>query len=680
MERRSKSLTFLNRQAVLLALIVLGIASLAAFCNVPVAKAVVYIEGHITSDTTWLPVDTYRVINNTYVDFGVTLTILPGVHVQVDDTFSLIIQGSLNATGTDADPIVFTSSRVLPIAGAWNTIDFIGALNCSFVLEHARVWYAVNGITVESQEPATIARSVVSNCSQSGIMIKGKSNIAIVENTIELNTNGIATDPSTEGTQGGIVIAGNIISFNTQNGISFGTYYSSSPIYNVSFSFNTVSFNGLNGIYIGAPSPLPSAHLDLSPIYNMSFSSNIVSSNGLNGICIYSYSWYASFVYGISFSSNTVSSNKGNGIYLYSYSDPIFSVTFSSNIVSSNNGNGIYFYTDLSSIYSVSFSSNTVSSNNGNGICLYSSGFYGPYIYGVSFSSNTISYNMGNGIYVYIFHCPIYGVSFSSNTILSSGLNGIYVFGGHQSSVAFDVAATKNIVATNHQRGIYFHDTSGFGDIGVRSNLTENSILYNYQYGISYQYTTGNLASRNDIYSNGYGMTVSSATVNATNNYWGEPTGPYQLSVNPEGKGNQVNGNGVDLDFIPFLTSPEGQIRYRPVAVLSVDKDIPGINETVTFSGINSTSGGTVDYYLFDFGDGTSSGWTTLPTVVHKYFSAGSYLAALTVKDDYGIIGTTTLPIQVGVVVPEFPQSLILPLFIVLTLMGVAVARRKRNL
>jgi hypothetical protein len=104
----------MSRKVILLILMILGISGVIAFHRLPVAKAIIWIEGHITSDTTWTPVDTYRVINDTYVDPGVTLTILPGVHVQFADGFSLIVQGSLNATGTDANLIIFTSSRATP--------------------------------------------------------------------------------------------------------------------------------------------------------------------------------------------------------------------------------------------------------------------------------------------------------------------------------------------------------------------------------------------------------------------------------------------------------------------------------------------------------------------------------------------------------------------------------------
>ena len=42
------------------------------------------VEGHITEDTTWSPENNpYIVIDNIYVDAGVTLTILPGMEIKI---------------------------------------------------------------------------------------------------------------------------------------------------------------------------------------------------------------------------------------------------------------------------------------------------------------------------------------------------------------------------------------------------------------------------------------------------------------------------------------------------------------------------------------------------------------------------------------------------------------------
>jgi parallel beta-helix repeat protein len=557
---------------------------------------------------------------------------MAGVHVQFADSFSLIVEGSLNATGTDTNPIVFTSSRTSPSAGAWNTVDFKGAPNCSFVFEHLRVEYAVNGITVESQGLALVKTSEFFNCSESGIMIKGTAHLSLVENTIEHNKNGIVTDSSAHA---GILILGNHISSNIQNGI-YLTSLSSSPIYNVTFSSNIISSNGQNGIYI---SNGYSCHFR-----NATFSSNVVTNNGQNGIyrsCPYDNSPF----HNVTFSSNTVSSNGQDGVYISGYSSDIYDVTFSSNLIMSNRQNGLHLYSASSPIYNVELSFNTVLSNGQTGIYLHNyEGFY----------------------------VAIYDVTLSSNTVSSNAKNGIQVYGGHESSVTFDLVASKNTIAENKESGMQFSPE-------FRSNITENSISHN-QYGVVYGYTTGNLATRNDIYSNTYGMNVTSgATVSAEYNYWGDTSGPLQASLNPEGKGNPVNGNGIDLDFIPFLTSPQGHINQRPVAALSVDKTKPNRNETVIFDATNSSDDGRIDYYFFDFGDGTNSSWTTLPIITHKYALNGTYYAAVTVMDDYGVTSTNAEVIKVQIiVVPEFPSFLILPLFMIATLLAVIVYRKKR--
>jgi PKD repeat protein len=105
-----------------------------------------------------------------------------------------------------------------------------------------------------------------------------------------------------------------------------------------------------------------------------------------------------------------------------------------------------------------------------------------------------------------------------------------------------------------------------------------------------------------------------------------------------------------------------------------------GINETVTFSAVNSTSDGRIDYYSFDFGDGSNSSWTPLSVVTHAYLRQGTYYATVTVMDDYGLTSNNTQQIKVQIiVVPEFPSCLILPLFMIATLVAVFVFRKKRK-
>jgi PKD repeat protein len=68
---------------------------------------------------------------------------------------------------------------------------------------------------------------------------------------------------------------------------------------------------------------------------------------------------------------------------------------------------------------------------------------------------------------------------------------------------------------------------------------------------------------------------------------------------------------------------------------------------SVNFVGSGSNDpDGTIASYFWDFGDGSTS---TEANPVHVYAAAGSYTAVLTVTDNYGYIGTTSVPIAVSV-------------------------------
>jgi PKD repeat protein len=129
----------------------------------------------------------------------------------------------------------------------------------------------------------------------------------------------------------------------------------------------------------------------------------------------------------------------------------------------------------------------------------------------------------------------------------------------------------------------------------------------------------------------------SDASVDATHNYWGDKSGPYHEKLNPSGQGNSVGGDGVNLDFIFFLTKPIGVINTRPTAVFLTDRILVPPNGNVVFFATDSfDTDGRVDRYIFNFGDGYSSGLTTLSVFEHRYSVQGTYYANLTVIDDYG--------------------------------------------
>lgn len=622
-----------------------------------------WIGGYIRQNTIWTVVDSpYRVIYDVVVDSGVLLTIEPGVEVQFADGLSLIVRGSLNASGTQSNPIIFTSSRVAedlsdPCPGTWNTITYEGNSSEQFTFRHSKVEYAIHGITIQNPGSATVENNHLRNCLEDGVHIVGREwwleqtshNLLIKENTIERNKNGIATD--TAETHSDIMVIG-----------------------------NTIISNQKNGIYLRARARLSVSH-GTPYIFDVILSSNTISNNGGHGICLDTggpgYD-VASCVHDVILSSNSICENSGHGIYLNSSghdSGSIYNAIFSSNAISNNGGHGINLQSGglfAGSIHSVTVFSNTVF-NNGGGICMNVR--YVGSIYNVTVSLNTVLHNSGDGI-IFGEDKDVSGdythnVTVSSNTVSSNGGNGIHAFGYfHHKPTMFDLTIRNNTISENHQNGVWINHE-------INANLSRNSISYNL-YGVLYTKTQNNLATHNDIYDNSYGMHVDDgATVNAEYNYWGHSTGPYHESLNSEGEGNPANGDGKDLDFIPFLTSPVGTINLRPIATLDVNKTNPNVGETVTFDASASTDDGNINYFFIDFGDGTKS-CTTLPVVTHEYVCEGDYNATLMVMDDFGVTSIDGDLVRVEItVIPEFRLPLALLFFMILAFF-IAIALRRR--
>jgi hypothetical protein len=83
--------------------------------------------GDITADTTWLTDHTYILKGQVFVTGG-TLTIQAGARVEGDAGSVLVIStgGNIEARGTAAQPIVFTSSAITPAPGDWGGIVMLG--------------------------------------------------------------------------------------------------------------------------------------------------------------------------------------------------------------------------------------------------------------------------------------------------------------------------------------------------------------------------------------------------------------------------------------------------------------------------------------------------------------------------------------------------------------------------
>ncbi|MEM2338087.1 MAG: PKD domain-containing protein [Candidatus Bathyarchaeia archaeon] len=220
-------------------------------------------------------------------------------------------------------------------------------------------------------------------------------------------------------------------------------------------------------------------------------------------------------------------------------------------------------------------------------------------------------------------------VTVYQNNIFSNKNDGV--------SITMNYGGSISIINNRIYSNLYgFHVSTD-----VATFITRNYI-YNNAIGAFYEQGQDHVIRFNDIYDNSLGMDISSnATVDASKNYWGDRSGPYHATLNPLGKGNPVGGNGVNLDFLFFLTAPIDYTNSPPKAVLWTDKTVVASGQEVTFIGSFSHDDGRVDQYFYDFGDGSNSDWTTLSLFIHKYSSTGEYHASLRVMDDFGDISQT---------------------------------------
>ncbi|MBM4249909.1 MAG: PKD domain-containing protein [Euryarchaeota archaeon] len=143
-----------------------------------------------------------------------------------------------------------------------------------------------------------------------------------------------------------------------------------------------------------------------------------------------------------------------------------------------------------------------------------------------------------------------------------------------------------------------------------------------------------------------FGVSVQASGEGSGSLVWTSSAGRHTLTAvaDPDGTIPETdetnNAACATLEVLGFNRPPAASLAASPTSVRT--------GETVTLDGSGSTDAdGTVNYYSFDFGDGTSTGWTTRPTATHSYLRGGDFRARLTVQDNGAAEGTAVSEVSV---------------------------------
>ncbi len=274
--------------------------------------------------------------------------------------------------------------------------------------------------------------------------------------------------------------------------------------------------------------------------------------------------------------------------------------------------------------------------------------------------------------------------------VASGNTWGVY---GNGVSANFTVMA--NDIVSNRLGGLEFSST-------INLTLAGNRVARNGDYGIVVGYGADTLITGNTVESHGNGVYLYGRPIGPTGalvhhnritnnavqgfddrgpenawddgypsggNWWSDYggvdrcSGPNQdVCPDPDGIGDTPYALDADSrDRYPLMRPPPPR-NVPPVAILSVDPDVlaPGQVALVTANG-SFDPDGTVTAYNFTFGDGTWTGDTATPYVVHAWPASGDYLVEVVVTDDRGATSRASARASVAADLPPHAVAKVSP-------------------
>jgi hypothetical protein len=230
------------------------------------SNAIVIISGNVSGN--WTNNNTYIVNGNIIVPSGQTLSIEQGTEIKFNGYYSLIVNGTLTANGTENSHIVFTSNNNPASRGDWNKIVFNGTSQISTLnfctIEYGKEDSLWNGMIVILGK-ANITNSIVRETDGTGIGVQSTNEILIQNNEIYNSTWGITVDdPGTfnitsnfihNASEGGILVRSNTVNTTISKNIVGDCLYRGIGIFGMSTVNENIIYNTKFGVYVGKSEP-----------------------------------------------------------------------------------------------------------------------------------------------------------------------------------------------------------------------------------------------------------------------------------------------------------------------------------------------------------------------------------------------------------------------------------------
>jgi len=214
---------------------------------------------------------------------------------------------------------------------------------------------------------------------------------------------------------------------------------------------------------------------------------------------------------------------------------------------------------------------------------------------------------------------------------------------------------SSNLVSdSDSSSGLFLEAQGNIWDL-ENVSVTENVFEDNAGTGVVVDDPVGDdvAFSLNSMSGNNAGIQYDEDPVlNATDNWWGDESGPGGDVEDPEtgeiadGDGDEIVSSAENVTFDPWLEVDPGD---GVEAAFTFDPSAPDADEEITFNATGSASMGDIETYRWDLtGDGEVDETTGDPETTWMYDEDGAYEVTLEVEDVFGLTDETSATVSVG--------------------------------